>query len=427
MKQIYYGWWLVIGLAITETVSYGVLFYSTTVFITPMMAELGWTRAELTGAVSLSLVVAALVGGLTGRWLDQHGPRGLMTVGSLLTVGLVLAWSQVQDIRAYYVIWFGIGFTKAMVLYDPAFWTVANWFIRYRRRALTLLTFIAGFSFLIFAPLANALIAIQGWRPALVTLAILLAVITVPIHMLMLRRRPSDVGLSPDGEANPVYPSGGTPSQGLIFKEAIRRPAFWWLTAAFALNGSAISVIVLYLVAYLRETGYDPAFAAWAAGLIGLASLPGRLIFTPAGARWSPGGIAALIFASQAIGLILLIYAGSEAGVLLFVAVFSLGYGALTPARAALVAEYFGHRAYGAINGLIALVVTLFGALALVLSGAVYDAVGSFIPVLWALALMTGLAVVAMIIVVMYSGQPSASSVQIPVGDTKAASLPTRH
>jgi MFS family permease len=410
MKQIYYGWWLVLGLAITETVSYGVLFYSTTVFITPMMAELGWQRAEITGAVSLSLVVSALVGGLTGRWLDRQGPRGLMTLGSLLTVGLVLAWSQVQDLRTFYLIWFGIGFAKAMVLYDPAFWTVANWFVRYRRRALTLLTFIAGFSFIIFAPLADALSTSLGWRGALVTLALLPGAVTVPIHLLLLRRRPADLGLLPDGEAAPDMPGERPSIQGLLFREVVRRPAFWWLTSAFALNGIIISVIVLYLVPYLRDIGYDPAFAAWAAGLIGLASLPGRLIFTPAGARWSPGGIVALIFGLQAVSLLILIYAGSQAGVLLFVAVFSLGYGALTPARAALVAEHFGQRAYGAVNGLITLVVTLIGAGALVLAGAAYDGLGSFTPVLWGLVVLSALAVGAMLMV---RGVPS--GIQLPV------------
>jgi MFS family permease len=416
MKRIFYGWWLVIALAVTETVSYGVLLYNTTVFITPMMAELGWSRAAITGAVSLSLLVSALVGSLIGRWLDRHGPRGLMTLGTLLTVGLVLAWSQVQDVRAYYLIWFGIGFAKAMVFYEPAFWTVANWFVRYRRRALTLLTFIAGFSFVIFAPLANALISAQGWRDALVTLAILHAAVTLPIHLLVLRRRPADLGLLPDGETmRDGVAASAAPVSGPTFKEVVRRPAFWWLTSAFALNGVGSAVIILYLVPYLRDGGYDPAFAAWAAGLIGLASLPGRLIFTPAGERWSPGGIAALIFATQAVGLFLLIIAGSEMGVLLFVAVFSLGYGALTPARAALVAEHFGWRAYGSVNGLLVLIATVSGAAALVGAGAAYDAFDSFIPVLWALVILSMLAVGAMLMV---KGLPVSGS-RLPVKDNE--------
>jgi MFS family permease len=105
---------------------------------------------------------------------------------------------------------------------------------------------------------------------------------------------------------------------------------------------------------------------------------------------------------------------------LLFVLIYSLGYGALTPTRAALVAEHFGGRAYGAINGLLTLIVTLTGAGALVLAGAVYDSAGTFIPVLWSLVILTALAVAAMMMV---SGLPVASS-RLPVDDHTLKSGP---
>jgi len=82
----YYGWTLVLTLALTETISYGVLFYAVSVFIAPMEADLGWARATISGGVSLSLVVAAIVGLGVGRWLDHQGARGVMSLGSLLGV-----------------------------------------------------------------------------------------------------------------------------------------------------------------------------------------------------------------------------------------------------------------------------------------------------------------------------------------------------
>src|SRR5690242_18951054 len=96
-------------------------------------------------------------------------------------------------------------------MYEQAFWIVANWFRRRRGRALTLLTFIAGFASVIYIALAGWLVQVQGWRAALVTLAVLLAVATVPLHALLLRRRPADLGLLVDGDLAPL-PGEHTPA-----------------------------------------------------------------------------------------------------------------------------------------------------------------------------------------------------------------------
>jgi MFS family permease len=81
----------VFTLALTETTSWGILYYAFTVFLTPMQAELGWSRADLTGAFSMALLLAGLAGIPVGHWLDRHGPRLLMTLGSCAASLLMLA------------------------------------------------------------------------------------------------------------------------------------------------------------------------------------------------------------------------------------------------------------------------------------------------------------------------------------------------
>jgi MFS family permease len=178
-RGIYYGWVLVLTLAVTETTSFGVLYYAFTVFIDPMQEDLGWSRAALTGAFSLAQLVSGIAAIPVGRWLDRHGPRVLMTVGSCVAALLVLAWSRVVHLPAFYLIWAAVGIAGAAVLYEPAFVVVANWFVRRRSRALTVLTFIAGFASVIYIPLASWLVEAQGWRNALVTLALILALRTI--------------------------------------------------------------------------------------------------------------------------------------------------------------------------------------------------------------------------------------------------------
>ena len=173
---LYYGWLLVLTLGVTETISWGVLYYAFAVYLTPMQAELGWSRGEMTGAFSVALLVAGLAAIPVGRWLDRHGPRLLMTLGSIAATGLVLAWSRVDGIQQLYLLWAAIGLTMSATLYDPAFATATRWFERDRVRALTVITLMAGFASTIFIPLASWLVQVQGWRTSLVTLAVILAV-----------------------------------------------------------------------------------------------------------------------------------------------------------------------------------------------------------------------------------------------------------
>src|SRR5918997_5843222 len=195
----YYGWRIAGTLAFTETVSWGILYYAFAVFLMPMQEEMGWSPTAITGVYSLGLLVSGLAAPLVGRWLDSHGPRGLMTLGSTLGTVLLLAWASVEDLWVFYLVWVGMGLAMAATLYEPAFAALAKWFERGRGRALLLVTLAGGLASTIFLPLSAWLVGAQGWRGALLALAALLALLTIVPHALVLRRRPADLGLLPDG------------------------------------------------------------------------------------------------------------------------------------------------------------------------------------------------------------------------------------
>ena len=146
---------------------------------------------------------------------------------------------------------------------------------------------------------------------------------TLPIHALLLRRRPADLGLLPDGAAAPSpdarATTQATAERSTTVRDALRGPAFWFLAVAFFLATLATGAIFVHLIPYLIEQGYDPGFAAWATGLIGIMGLPGRLVFTPLGGwvprRWVTAGI----FALQTLALVVLLTVQTRAGVLAFV------------------------------------------------------------------------------------------------------------
>jgi len=108
VRGLYYGWLLVGTLGITETISWGVLYYAFSVFLAPMEADLGWSRAATTGAFSLALVISGVAAIPVGGWLDRRGPRLLMTVGACVGPLLVLAWSRANDLATFYLLWAAI-------------------------------------------------------------------------------------------------------------------------------------------------------------------------------------------------------------------------------------------------------------------------------------------------------------------------------
>lgn len=403
--RLYYGWVLAGALAVTETVSYGVLAYAFGVLLVPMQQSLGWSLGTLTAGYSLAMVVSGLAAIPVGRWLDRHGARTLMTVGSILATVLVLALAGVQTPWAYQLLWAGLGITMAMVLYEPAMAVLAVWFCRQRARALLLLTVVAGFSSVIFLPLTDWLVDQHGWRGALVVLAVVLGVVTIPPHGLLLRRHPADLGLHPDG--HPTPPPTPTPTsptadhaashEAVPLREAARGPVLWWLAAGFGLATLAVTTVSVHLVAYLRETGHDPRAAATWTGLLGVMSVTGRLLVTALGRRIPLALATAGIFALQAVAVVVLLAGRSPLVLPVFVGLFGIGVGLISLTRATLVADYYGSVHYASINGLLAALLTGARALAPVSAGLLRTQTGSYQPVMRTVALVSLLAALAMV------------------------------
>ncbi len=366
-SKLYYGWYIAAALAITETISWGIVYYAFTVFITPMETELGWSRSQLTGGFSLALLIAGAMAFPVGTWIDRHGARWLMTIGSILASLLVIAWSQVNDLTTFYLVWAGLGVCAAAVLYEPAFAVMAIWFVRRRSTALAIITFAAGLASTIFVPLSDALLRSFGWRQSILMLGVFLVVTTIPLHALILRRRPADLGLLPDGEANAI--DFQTTVSHFSLSDALHNRFFWRLTLAFSLAYLASNAIRVHFIPFLIDSGIDASSAALASGSIGLMQVAGRVVFAPLDSRFSGRIMVAAVFALQAAGMFVLLTGASLTAVGIFVVVFGAAYGAQTLARASIIAELFGSSHYGRISSVMALFLTLAGTVAPVGAG----------------------------------------------------------
>jgi predicted MFS family arabinose efflux permease len=385
-----HGWRIVAALAITSTVGYGTLYYAYAILLRPMAATLGASTTAVTGALTASVLAGALMAIPVGRWLDHHGGRALMTAGSLTATALLLAWSQVHTLWQLYAVMIGIGITGALVLYEPAFAVIVSWFTPDRRAtALFAVTIVAGFASTIFMPLTGLLAEHLGWRGALLALAAIHGVVTVPLHAVTIRRPPPPPALTATASERP-----DEAQRRATVTAAMRDAQFWILAGAFIAHGAATSTMTVHLVGYLTSRGHPATFAATAAGLLGVLSVTGRLVLTGARRRLRVTTIVAAVFATQAAAVLAMpLLAGTRTGAVITVVGFGLGFGIASLATPALLAERYGTTAYATIAGRLAACVTVAKATA-PLGAAALLHTSSYQPLLAAVAALCALAAI---------------------------------
>src|SRR5258706_15983606 len=361
-------------LGITTIIAYGTAQNLFGVLVVPLDATFHWGRASLSGAYSLGLIVAGLLGVPIGYLVDRRGARLLMSIGSALAALSLFGLARVDTLWQFYLLWSGgLGLAMALTLYPVTFTVVANWFVRKRGTALAVLTLVGGLSSPICIPLAGILVAHVGWRSTLVVLGLAQLLIALPLHAFLLRRHPEDLGFSPDGE--PALPvQAHAPLPGATLTEALGSPVFWMLTASLALVMLGSTVVFVHQVAFMISRGTDAVLAATLSGMLGLASLPGRYVFNVLSSRISAQKLLALSVVAQVVGIVVLVLASSSlAWLILYVGTYGCAYGAFSPLRASVMADHFGRRAYGAITAVQGIPVAVCAGLGPLAAGWLYD------------------------------------------------------
>lgn len=397
----FYGWLMVGGLGVTELVSWGVLVYAFSVLVVPMRAELGWSMAELNAAYATGVVISGLLAIPIGRVLQAHGARWVMTTGSVATVVMLLLWSTVDSVWMFFAVFAIGGLAMATTLYEPVFAVTAAWFDRHRPQAVLVLTVFGGLASMVFVPLTGALVDWIGWRDALVVLAAVAGIIGLPVHALLVRRRPADLGLHPDGaDAPPRQPLHHASAST---RSVLRSASFRWLTVCMVLATAARFGVVVVLVAYLTDRGYPLATASLAAGGVGLFQVCGRLIVTALRDRVPQYLSTAGIFIAQAVAFTLPLAttgtgAAATAVVVAFVVLFGLGYGLEALLRGTLVAAYYGPAIYPRINGVLSAFVVGARALGPLLAGIAVTTLNSYTAVFLAAGVMCAVSGVTLVL-----------------------------
>ena len=390
-KQPFYGWWIVATGGLVQWYTSAIFWRGFQAFVPPILSTFGWSHGATATAVSLQRSESGMISPFVGVLLDRYGPRKVMAFGVFVTGSGFILMSQMQTLWHFYVtialLTLGMSFGTYIVFVV----TVANWFIEKRARALAILmTFSAGAGLTL--PLLVASIEHFGWREMLMASGIGFWIIGFPATLVM-KRRPEDYGLLPDGisdEGNQSQKSQNSRLQrvrehAITMRQAVKLRFFWQLAIVTSL-GQLVSSTNLFHFAALLEYGLTTALAATAAGSVAIGDISGRAGMAFLGDKFDKRKLLTIAMLMQTVGVMGL--AGINASIWgvnlglwplpFFVVFFGLGFGASIALRLSILGVYFGRTSYGSIVGLTSSVNALFGAAGPAIVGFIYDFSGTY-------------------------------------------------
>lgn len=353
-------------LSVTQITSWGVLYYAFAVLLRPIADDTGWSPVFLTAAFSTGLIVSGLCGIVVGHHLDARGPHAIMTAGSVVAVVAVILVAAASSRPMFLVAWVLAGVAMSATLYPPAFAALTRWGGRRRVGALTALTLVAGFASTVFAPLAAWLESSMGWRSTYVVLAIVLGVVTIPLHWW---------GLDQPWHRSPHRDATGVAGASRISRSS----AFVMLALVMTIGSFVVYGAVINLVPMLVEQGMTTSQAAIALGIGGAGQVVGRLGYRRL-TRWSSvAGRTSFVLGLAAGSTVFLAYSASTfALVLVASSIAGVARGLLTLIQATAVADRWGTEHFGRLSGILGAPVMLAAALAPFGGAALAEVSGGF-------------------------------------------------
>lgn len=410
-RGLFYGWWIVAGGIGIDILQAGMLLQAYGLYMPLWQAEFGWSKTTLATVFAVQRLQSGLLGPVQGLLLQRFSPRRVMRVGLLtFAVGLMLL-SRVDTLFAFILVFLLLAGGASLGGWLTTITVVVNWFERRRTTALALTQIGASIGGLLIPIVAWSLITF-GWRTTSLVSGLLVLALGVPLTQLM-RTRPEDYGLRPDGApaapqrraavtAGAPNPDGvPTPSASADFgtRDAMRTPAFWLLSLGHGLALTVVSTVTVHLVVHLVEAlEMSLPLASFVVAFLTGATLAGKVLGGFLGDRFDKRLVAAGAMILHASAILVLAAANGLALVLVFAGLHGLAWGIRGPLMGALRADYFGRRSFATIMGFSTSIIMIGSISGPIMAGVIADRFGSYRPAFVVLALLATLGIFAFLL-----------------------------
>jgi len=401
-NQIFYGWWIVVAGTVIFIVASGVGFYGNGVFLDPLIQAHGWSKGSVSFAITLFFFTIGVIGLIFGRKVDEYGPKPVLIFGAI-SMGIALTLlGRVTSIWQLYAVYLlmAVGYGCTALL--PINTLITNWFIRKRGFAMSITMTGISTGGIIFVPFSTYLIATWGLKTALPVLGIIYASVIVPISTFVIKQRPSDIGLLPDGDRVAFETGREVPdiysSQTVTWTrmEAMRTLAFWSIVTAFLLAMIGQVAYLMHQMSFLSQT-LGLAGAASAVSITAGASIIGRLILGTIIDRMDKRYAAMVLFAIQGTAVLALAYSNHIAVLYIGTFAFGLTMGSILMMQSLITGECFGLVSFATVTGVSGIFISAGAALGPSIAGFIYDLTQSYKAAFTIFAVASILAVFAIV------------------------------
>src|SRR4051812_32320902 len=347
-SRLHYAWIVLAVTFLTLLASAGVRA-APGVLIIPLEQEFHWTRATISFAISVNILLYGLMGPFAGALMQRFGVRRTtMCAMGMLAVGVGLA-TQVRAAWQLILLWgVVVGLATGMVAIVLGATVVNRWFVERRGLALGILTASTATGQLVFLPMLAATIERHGWRWA-VWIVAAGAALTIPIVALLMRDRPSEVGLGPFGATSEDAITAPTSNPAAAALAALRDGArsrdFWLLFATFFICGASTNgLVATHLIPAAHDHGIPEVRAAGLLALMGVFDLVGTTGSGWLSDRWDSRWLLAWYYSLRGLSLVFLPFAlgGPQTSLLIFAVWYGLDWIATVPPTVKLTSDAFG-------------------------------------------------------------------------------------
>lgn len=368
----HYGWVIVAAGAVITCLAMGAMF-ALPVYLQPMADDTGWSRAGISGAMTVGFIVMGVGGFVWGTLTDRIGARPVVLIAAvLLGLGLFIA-SRANDLLVFQLAYGGLVGAAGGAFFAPLIATTLGWFDRHRSLAVSLVSLGGGVAPMTITPLATVLIENYGWRSAMLMTAIAATLLIIPAAFLI--RRAPTVQREAPSPASDIAPAEPRPANmAAIF----RTPQFFILAGVFFLCCAAHSGPIFHTVSYAMLCGASALAAASIYSVEGFAGLFGRVIFGVLADRLGVKRVIVVGLVLQAAGIYAYIYVSELQQFYLLAAVLGLVYGGVMPLYSVLARDYFGPNVMGTVLGGITMTSSIGMAFGPVGGGWLYDTYGDY-------------------------------------------------
>jgi MFS family permease len=384
---VFYGWYIVAVACLVSMMSMGISAYGLGVFIKPIEADLGWSRTDISLGQTLSTGVMGLAGFVLGGLVDRQGGRLLMVLGAVFAGSAYVLLSQVQELWQYYLITAlvltpGMGMMGAIVLNV----VVSNWFLQRRGRAIALTNLGVSFGAILVPKVATWIIETHGWRTAWVAIGISIWVLVIPPSWFVMRRRPEDHGLEPDGGLIEIMGRGSAVAAQRAAadrlrwtrRQVMRTPTLWMLIFVFGFGSVGMMGMLLHMVPFLSDSGYSPAAAATAFTMVGFSGLISKPLWGLAVERFEARFVAAAEFSALGLGVLAISLASTLPLMYGSIFLFGIGVGGMMTVQETVWADYYGRLTLGMVRSIGRAFTIVFSAAGPLVAALAYDVRGSY-------------------------------------------------